>query len=267
MTLRISSAALIAVLALGACGPQETQTAANTAAAPEVSVAPAAETAVSAPPPVSASTEEHRFQTKTGRVTYAMSGMQTGTEVMTWDDWGARQVTETKSTMSMGGTSMTRNARVIMTPESFQIVDDTAKTAMKVDRDSTAMMSAEEMRDLSTESMARMGASQTGTDTIAGKNCDIYKMTPESMPQMNMTLCVWAGLPLMTEGDMAGVKLSKLASSVETDIAVDPALFQVPAGYTQTTPGPGMMGMPGMPQGAPMPQGMPSVPASPSTPN
>jgi hypothetical protein len=250
MTIRYSAALLSALLALAACGPKQTASTAIPAAdasAPAATPAPvAAETTPAAPATQTASAEGHRYETKTGRITYAVSGMQSGTETTTWDDWGARQVTQSKTTMSMGGTSITLNQRVIMTPDSFEILNDANKTVMKIDRNAnTPAMGAQGMRDMSAEAMQRMGATQAGTDTVAGKSCNVYKMTTPA----NMTVCVWGGLPLKTEVDMQGVKISKVASSVESDVAIDPTLFEVPADYSQTaTPAmPGMMQAPGAP--------------------
>lgn len=196
--------------------------------------------------------------------------MQTGTETTTWDDYGRRTVTETKTTTSFGNMpGRTHEARVIRDGDSIIVLNLTAKTAMKMDHvieQAKAMAGGQDMRVFSEQMMGQMGASKTGSDSVAGKSCDVWTMT-----QMGMTVCVWKGLALKTDGNMMGVKIAKLATKVDENVTVDPSLFEIPAGFTTTeAPSLGAGTMPGMPSGAMMNgggmMGSPNAPASTSAP-
>ncbi|MFZ1988801.1 MAG: hypothetical protein WAW96_03420 [Alphaproteobacteria bacterium] len=274
MKINYLAAGITLAALLSACGQKQGSTAsapqapaetAQTQPAATPAPAPSAEaTTTPAPAAQASAATPAQFDSKTGRVEFTLSGMQTGTETTTWDDYGARTVTETKTTTSIGNLPpRTHQRRVIRTGDTMIVLDLQAKTAMKMDHiieQAKAVTGSQDMRVFSEQMMAQMGASKTGSDAVAGKSCDVWTMT-----QMGMTLCVWKGLALRTDGNMMGVKIAKLATKVDENVAVDPALFEIPAGFTTTdAPSLDAGAVPGMPGGAMM--GSPSAPSAPGAP-
>jgi hypothetical protein len=266
MNIRYLAMGVALAALLSACGQKQGSTASTPAAPAETSqaAAPAAQqpTEKSPAPAAQASVPTPaQFESKTGRVEFTLSGMQTGAETMTWDDYGARTVTETKTTTSFGNLPpRSHERRVIRTGDSMIVVDLDAKTAMKMDHiieQAKAFTGSQDMRVFSQQMMAQMGASKTGSDSVVGKSCDVWTMT-----QMGMTVCVWKGLALKTDGNMMGVKISKLATKIDENVSVDPALFEIPSGFATTNaPTLSGTGMPGMQGG--MPGGMMGAPGAP----
>lgn len=255
MTIRYLAAGLALAALLSACGQKQSSTESTPAAtAQSESSAPAtsAPRASSPAPAAEALAGAKPFSSKTGRIEFALSGMRSGTETMTWDNYGLRQVTDSKTTLSIGNLPpRTHETRVIRDDDSITILNFENKTAMKMDHlmeQAKAMTGGQDMRAYSQEIMAEMGGSKTGTDSVLGKSCDVWTMT-----KMGTTLCIWKGLALKTETEMMGVKVSKLATKIDENVAIDASLFEVPAGFTVTAapamPANGMPGVPGGMQG------------------
>jgi hypothetical protein len=68
--------------------------------------------------------------------------------------------------------------------------------------------------------------------------------------QLNTTTCVWNGLTLKTETNMMGMSMTKVATKIEENVAVDEALFAVPEGITVRDAPFGAGAMPGAMSGA-----------------
>ena len=277
MKINYLAAGIALAALLSACGQKQGSTAsapqapAETAQTqPAAAPTPAPSAEATAPAAQASAATPTRFDAKAGRVEFTLSGMQTGTETMTWDDYGARTVTETTTTTAIGNLPpRTHERRVIRTGDTMIVLDLEKKTALKMEHileQAKAVTGSQDMRVFSEQMMAQMGASKTGSDTVVGKSCDVWTMT-----QMGMTVCVWKGLALKTDGNMMGVKIGKLATKVDENVAVDPALFEIPAGFTTTdAPSLGAGALPGMPGGAMMNgggmMGSPAAPAAPGAP-
>lgn len=76
----------------------------------------------------------------------------------------------------------------------------------------------------------------SGTQTIAGRNCETYRM---SGLEGSGEMCLWNGIPLKISISLPayGLTTDKVAVSVQTDIDVPDAAFDVPSGITVKTAG------------------------------
>lgn len=173
-----------------------------------------------------------KYPFKTGVVEYKMEGSAKGTQVITWDDYGYKELTVEKSEMKVfGQVSKTNKSTLALGTKLYEWSD----TDNKVYQTSNPIaeswddegLDAGEVEDYSIRMIEAMGYEKNGTETMLGKKCDVYKGMGK--------IWVWNGLSLKTEISMMGVKSVITATNVETNIDVPSVLFELPAGREIST--------------------------------
>lgn len=229
--LLLSGVALGLLAGVSACqkkteAPAPSTDSSSTMSAPN-STAPAATPETAAPPapttaPSGDSSGSHPFGMQSGRVEYQVIGAETGTEVLSWDNWGGRMAIQTKATMGM----TTEDKTTLVATDKVTMVDNLTKTGTSLANPmKDVMMSGGTTDDMTARMMTQMGASKQGTDTVLGKTCDKYVSAMA-------TTCVWQGIALKTESTANGVTTTKIASKIDEGATPDPTVFDVPAGTT-----------------------------------
>jgi hypothetical protein len=230
--LLLSGVAIGLLIGISACkkkeaAPAPAPTDTSSAPAPSGSTAPATTpTDNSSTAPASggsSSSNTHPFGMQSGRVEYAVTGGEQGTEVLTWDNWGNRMSIQTKATVG----AATEDKMTIVGTDKVTTVNNIAKTGVSVTNPYKDLIaSATSTDDLTAKMMAGRGAAKQGTDTVLGKTCDNY-VSPSA------TACVWQGVVLKTEMKAAdGTTTTKVATKIDENATPDATVFDVPAGTT-----------------------------------
>lgn len=167
-----------------------------------------------------------RYQFKSGKVVYQSTGSMTGTETMYFDNYGMLETKITKVTMEMMGIKQETDNTVIMNDKWVYSIDNKTNTANKLENPMYSMFPDRISGDeVGLEMMKKMGGQKVGTETINGKDCDVWEIK-----KMMSKIWIWKTIPVKTVVNMMGMNITQIATSIETDITVMPNMFNIPTG-------------------------------------
>jgi len=167
-----------------------------------------------------------RYQFKSGKVVYNMTGMQTGTETLYFDDYGRKEVHFNESTIKMMGIEQKSNTQTILEGKFIYTINKDNNTAQKMENPLYEMFSDEDdVKKIGEDIMKKMGGKKVGTETLNGKECEVWEV-----PKMGGKIWVWNSISIKTEVNMMGMTITQEAKSIETDITVSSDLFKIPEG-------------------------------------
>jgi len=150
----------------------------------------------------------------------------TGTETMYFDDYGMLETKITKVTMDLMGIKKETDNTAILKDKWIYSIDNKTNTANKLENPMYSMFpEGIESEKAGEEMMIKMGGQKVGTETINGKDCDIWEIK-----KMMSKIWIWKSIPIKTQVSMMGMNVTLIATSVETDIAVMPSMFNIPTG-------------------------------------
>ena len=190
---------------------------------------PEAKTSDGEPARDTSDAEFKRYQVKSGIIEYQVSGMQTGTETLYFDDWGWSEATYTQVELNVSGHKSTQDSVTIIDKKYSHNFDVVKRTGLRVAEPLGELIAAakkqgKDMTDVGLAMMQSMGGKKIGTETIAGHECDIYEMK-----SLNTKTWIYRGLTLKTESSMANMSINKVAIKADFDVAVPSDKFVVPA--------------------------------------
>ena len=167
-----------------------------------------------------------RYQFKSGKVVYESTGSMTGTETMYFDNYGMDEVKITNVVMDMMGIKQETNTKVIMKDDWVYSIDTKTNSANKIKNPMYTMFpNGISGDDVGVEMMKNMGGKKVGSETINGRDCDIWEIA-----KLMSKIWIWQTIPIKTEVNMMGMNITQTATSVETDISVMPTMFEIPSG-------------------------------------
>ncbi len=170
-----------------------------------------------------------RYPVESGIIEYKVSGSQTGTETLYFDRWGLREVKYTDANM-MGNQ---RSTITLMDGKWTYQIDLGPKTGQKMETPMLkALVSQAKDKELFTaneEMMKSAGAEKLGTETIAGKECDVWEIKGA-----NTKVWLWNWVSLKTEMKMGGMEIRMEAVSVKIGEKIPAEKFAIPEGITIT---------------------------------
>jgi len=174
-------------------------------------------------------------EVEAGSITYALSGFQSGTETLLWEDYGRRTKRHTNSETNFMGMKQ-KNEQIVFTEGTWLYNFDPAKnTATKMENPALRMFLQSGKTDMiktGEDIMRAMGAKSVGKDTILGKPC--VKWLIEQMAKT--TTCIWKGIALKTTSGMQGMAFTHTATAIQTG-GISKADVSLPAG-TKVVEGP-----------------------------
>jgi hypothetical protein len=173
-----------------------------------------------------------RYDIERGFVEYTLDGMEIGTETVHFKAFGNREVKRKKYRMDLGVDLGVASgpAELVSLIEGTTIVnyDPVTKTGTRT-LHSLELLGGEErfrgknMVEVSKSMYAAMGGKVIGKKTIAGHECELWKIE-----QLSTETCLHHGLALEVRTDLSGMKQHAIAVKVDWDAQVDDALFVVP---------------------------------------
>lgn len=166
---------------------------------------------------------------KSGIIKYNVTGMNEGTEVVYFDNWGEREARYSNTSINMMGVIRKNNTLTIMTDNGKWIynIDLDKKTGTKMKNptfDKLAGKSEKELEDLTEKMLGKMGAKKTGTEKVAGKTCDVW----ESQSVKTKT-CIWNDITLKSEAGIGKMSMNLVATEVKEGVSIPDEKFQIPS--------------------------------------
>ncbi len=168
--------------------------------------------------------EVKKYTVESGEISYKYSGMKEGVGSLVFDQWGLREVQETKISEELSG----QEVHTIMhtSPEFITTIDAIAETGIQVEnRLLKAIIEKPDGRHLTEigiDILKDLGGVQVGTDTVAGYECDLWEV-----PEIQVTQCLYNGVLLSMGSDFGGVTFRVEAEKAEFGKAINPDLFTI----------------------------------------
>jgi len=162
---------------------------------------------------------------KSGIIEYTYSGDKTGTGTLYFDDYGMKSAmymeTITEGEESKGWVVAFGDYQYMWDP-------DQPDDGMKMKNPLLSWINEASNGDYESfteEAYKKMGMVKSGKETLLGKECDVIK------GDMGKVL-VWNGIMMMMELKMGGYSSGQKATSIKTNIAVEPKYFIIPKNIT-----------------------------------
>ena len=164
------------------------------------------------------------YQFKSGKVVYESTGAMTGTSTMIFDDYGMLEAKISNTVMDIMGIKQKHNNKEIMKGKWVYTIDLATNKGTKIENPLYAMFpNGVDAKEVGEEMMKKMGGKKIGTETINGKECDIWEIQ-----QLMSKIWVWKSIPVKTEVNMMGMNITQIATSIDMDIEVSPDEFKIP---------------------------------------
>ena len=181
--------------------------------------------------------QEKIYSVKSGIVTMEMDMMgQKVVQQIYFDDYGTKQAT----VMEMMGQKM----RGIEVDGKNVMIDDAAKTAMSMPGMGPQMGNNRiNFLNLDEKTVKKNKIKEEGQEEVAGKMCTKYSYRMLMMGQgVTVKAWVYKGLTLKNAVNTDFGEMVTVATKVEEDVKIDPAMFTLPEGVQIQEMDMGMMG-------------------------
>lgn len=167
-----------------------------------------------------------KYPFKSAIIEYTISGNSTGTKTTYIADYGYKQAELSETTTSIMGFKTKEKKDVITIGSIVNTIDHQTKSVVKTNNpfaEKYAKNVGEDYIKTGEDVLTALGFQKSGTETILGKKCTIWK-------GMN-TIWAWKGLVLKSETNIMGMKIAETATSIKTDINVPASKFEIPSDY------------------------------------
>lgn len=166
-----------------------------------------------------------KYAIESGMIKYKMKTNQVTADVTQYfKDYG--RIEYTVSEFSAQG--MTVKQMVLRKDGYIYSYADGQAEGQKVKDDTN--MQIEDMGMITKELVEKHGGKKVGTETIAGKECEVFEIPDEENPKIVSTVCVWKTLPLKmtTNGVEASANVVMEAVEAEETSDFPEGIFELP---------------------------------------
>ena len=154
-----------------------------------------------------------RYGVKQACIEYTVSGdMQSGTEVLYFDQWGAREAKYEVKTTAVGPIKTEENKVTFMEGTMMYTVNLKDKTGSKMENPMLKGFEGQDLTEVGEKMMKQMGGKKIGSEKFLGRQADIWEIK-----QMGTKSWVWKGVPLKSELNMMGMKISIVATKISEE--------------------------------------------------
>ena len=187
-----------------------------------------------------AQSNKRPYSYKTAYIEYELTGNTTGKQTLYIDNWGWNRSETTHSvTKMLGQKTETHQRNVTIQYDSYQWVPG-EKTGTKVHNQWLEDLMNDptfDMEEFGEKTLEALHFEKTGTETVQGKVCDVWKSS------FGSTSWVWNDIAVKTEVKLLGTKQVMTATKIEIDASIPGSEFDIPGDvkFTETTLDPSQM--------------------------
>jgi hypothetical protein len=161
------------------------------------------------------------YEVKSGVIEMTISGVQKGTSVLYFDDYGKKVFTENRITYSFQKGKKEVHTGILVTGDStYNIFYDSQSYLVFSDNDTDLDEDEED------EEIDYKNATPIGKETILGKPCKIYQ-------DDETKVWIWNGIPLKMITGSGSMETRSVAKAVSVGKKIPASRFKVPAGFTR----------------------------------
>lgn len=167
-----------------------------------------------------------RYSIKSAIVEYELSGMQIGTAITYFDNYGMQETTYESSVIDMFG--VTQEAETVNYLQGYWQYNLDLKTNTGTKTKNTVLESLVESSDGDLEQVGldmfkSMGGKKVGAEEILGKLCDVWELT-----SMGTKVWVWKNIPLKSETKMMGMEIIRSATILQENVKIPSDKMEIP---------------------------------------
>lgn len=174
-----------------------------------------------------------RYGIKSAIVEYTITGSQSGTKTLYFDNWGMRQAEYTNSVLEIGKFSKSINIVNIVKDDANYIIDLERNTGTKtknpVKKLIAELQNQKSFGEFGEQILLKAGAMKVGQEEFLDKDCDIYEIK-----NTGTKMWIWKWIPLKTITKLGGVEINSVAKKIEVNVNVPEEKFTPPDNITIT---------------------------------
>jgi len=169
----------------------------------------------------------YRYAVESGKVSYEISGSQTGTEILYFVNYGVKEAKYTNMVMEMFGMKQKTEQVVYLDGYDQYTYDPTNNTGTKTENTMLKQMvessESNDLGEVGKKMFISMGGEMIREEVFLGKKCEVWEVK-----SMGTTVWLWNYIPLKTVVDMMGMKISYIATEIQTNINIPRDKIDVP---------------------------------------
>lgn len=174
-----------------------------------------------------------RYGIKSAIVEYTITGSQSGTKTLYFDNWGMRQAEYTNSVLEIGKFSKSINIVNIVKDDANYIIDLQRNTGTKtknpVNKLIAELQNQKSFGEFGEQILLKSGAMKIGHEEFLDKDCDIYEIK-----NTGTKMWIWKWIPLKTITKLGSVEINSVAKKIEVNVNVPEGKFTLPDNVTIT---------------------------------
>lgn len=158
---------------------------------------------------------------KSGIIEYSYSGSKVGKGILYFDDYGMKSAMYTDA---LEGGEQRKGWVVSFGEYQYMWDPEVSKDGMKLKNpfiEWAAKSSGADLESFTESLYKKMGMSRSGTETMLGKECTLYK-------GKRGKLLIWNGILILLDMKMLGITTHQEAISIQTNIPVEGKYFVIP---------------------------------------
>jgi hypothetical protein len=168
-----------------------------------------------------------RYKIKSAIVEYELSGNQTGTATLYFDNFGMQEATYESSVLEIYGDSQQLETVSYLLGFWQYTLDVEAGTGTKTKNtvlESLVMNSDGDLEQLGLKMFRSMGGKLSGTEEMLGKTCDVWELK-----SMGTKIWVWKNIPLKSVTEMMGLNIIRTAISLQENVVIPAEKLEIPS--------------------------------------
>lgn len=174
-----------------------------------------------------------RYGIKSAIVEYTITGSQSGTKILYFDNWGMRQAEYTNSVLEIGNFSKSINILNIIKDDANYIIDLERNTGTKtknpIKKLIAELQNQKSFGEFGEQILLKSGAMKVGQEEFLNRDCDIYEIK-----NTGTKMWIWEWIPLKTITKLGGIEINSVAKKIEVNINVPEEKLTPPDNATIT---------------------------------
>jgi hypothetical protein len=170
-----------------------------------------------------------RYGIKSGIITYKVTGINTGTETIYFDQYGMREAKYSQTESNVFGMKTQNNGLSLLIGIQQYEIDLTAKTGTHLVNPilEKIVENGEDLGEVGEQMLIDMGGEKLGTEEFMGKTCD--KWTVSSMAA---DMLIYKQMTLKMHSSIMGLTLDIEVTDLKENVAIPEEKFTIPEGIT-----------------------------------
>ena len=172
-------------------------------------------------------TDQKIYGIKSGIIEYEITGSQTGTKILYFDDWGRKQAEFTNSTIKVGKYTKHSNLLKITNGDWQYIINLENNTGLK--RENPVIEKIIELKnqtnygEFGEQLLLISGGFESGRDMVSGKKCKVYEFKKQ-----NTKSWIWNWLMLKSQTKRGNINITVVAKKIEENVFIADTVFNPP---------------------------------------